>query len=48
MTVRADPDPDGGLSLAVTAPHAGPFALQPLSLPPGYSLRAALVFEVEE
>ena len=48
MTVKAYPDPDGALSLAVTPPHPGPLALQPVSLPPGFTLRSGFILEVEE
>ncbi len=46
-TYRAVPQDDGSLRLDIDLPHAGPFAVQPVSLPPGLRLRSALVIEAE-
>ncbi|MFN3845649.1 MAG: hypothetical protein ACK4RZ_07485 [Paracoccaceae bacterium] len=46
-TYRAVPQGDGSLRLDLTLPHAGPFAVQPVSLPPGLRLRSALVIDAE-
>ncbi|MFN7222638.1 MAG: hypothetical protein ACK4MS_01305 [Paracoccaceae bacterium] len=46
-TYRAVPQGDGSLRLDLTLPHAGPFAVQPISLPPGLRLRSALVIDAE-
>lgn len=44
MTFRETPD--GSLKGTVRFPHAGPFALQPLSLPKDLHLKSAVVLEV--
>ena len=41
----ADPDDGGGLSLAVTLPHAGAFALQPVQMPAHTGLRHGVTIE---
>lgn len=48
QTFRASPVADGSLRLRIELPHAGPFALQPLTLPPGLRLRSALVIDATE
>lgn len=39
---------DGGLRVAVTFPHAGPYSVQPLHLPEGLALRSSPVLEVPQ
>ena len=46
--VTASKGADGTLRATLRLPHAGPFAIQPLDLPPPYSLRSASVITAVE
>ena len=45
VEATATADDAGLLQAQVTLPHEGPFVVQPLDLPPGLSLRSALIIK---